>query len=86
MKNKDKLINKIIDGFQYYKGKASTYCFSTNVIPELIYNIISLFTKKHKDASIFIVVDSYNTRKNIDNYLKTYNITTYIDIYNKEIQ
>ena len=75
MKNKDKLINKIIDGFQHYKGKASTYCFSTNVIPELIYNIISLFTKKHKDASIFIVVDSYNTRKNIDNYLKTYNIT-----------
>lgn len=75
MKNKDKLINKIIDGFQHYKGKASTYCFSTNVIPELIYNIISLFTKKHKDSSIFIVVDSYNTRKNIDNYLKTYNIT-----------
>lgn len=74
MKNKDKLINKIIDGFQHYKGKASTYCFSTNVIPELIYNIISLFTKKHKDASIFIVVDSYNTRRNIDNYLKTYNI------------
>lgn len=74
MKGKDKLINQVVDGFQHFKGKASVYCFSKDVIPELLYHIITKLTQKHKDASIFIVVDCYNTRKNIINYLKEHNI------------
>lgn len=75
MKNKIKLINKIIDGFQQFKGKASTYCFSIDIVPELIYNIVNRFTSKHKNASIFIVVDCYNTRRVIFKYLKEHNIS-----------
>ena len=74
MKNKDKLINQVIDSFQRLKGKASVYCFSKDVIPELLYHIITRLTQKHKDASIFIVVDCYNTRKSILDYLKENNI------------
>lgn len=74
MKSKDKLINQVIDGFQHLKGKASVYCFSKDVIPELLYHIITRFTQKHKNASIFIVVDCYDTRKSIISYLKENNI------------
>ena len=74
MKGKDKLINQVVDGFQHLKGKASVYCFSKDVIPELLYHIITKLTQKHKDASIFIVVDCYNTRKSIINYFKEHNV------------
>lgn len=74
MKNKDKLINQVIDSFQRLRGKASVYCFSKDVIPELLYHIITRLTQKHKDASIFIVVDCYDTRKSILGYLKENNI------------
>lgn len=74
MKSKDKLINQVVDGFQRLKGKASVYCFSKDVIPELLYHIITRLTQKYKDASIFIVVDCYDTRKNIIGYLKENNI------------
>ena len=69
MKNKDKLINQVIDSFQRLRGKASVYCFSKDVIPELLCHIITRLTQKHKDASIFIVVDCYETRKQIKDYL-----------------
>ena len=75
MKNKDRLINNIVEGFQRFRGKASVYCFSINIIPELIYNIVTRFTNKNKNASIFIVVDCYTTRKLIFDYLKKYNIS-----------
>lgn len=74
MKSKDKLINQVVDGFQRLKGKASVYCFSKDVIPELLYHIITRLTQKYKDSSIFIVVDCYDTRKNIIGYLKENNI------------
>lgn len=74
MKGKDKLINQVVDGFQHLKGKASVYCFSKDVIPELLYHIITKLTQKHKDASIFIVVDCYNTRKSIIDYFKEHNV------------
>ena len=74
MKGKDKLINQVVDGFQHFKGKASVYCFSKDVIPELLYHIITKLTQKHKDASIFIVVDCYNTRKSIIDYFKEHNV------------
>lgn len=74
MKNKDKLISQVIKGFQNNKGKASIYCFSVNIIPELVYSIIVPFYKKHTYKPIFIVVDCYNTRKNIYNYFNKNNI------------
>ena len=74
MKGKDKLINQVVDGFQHLKGKASVYCFSKDIIPELLYHIITKLTQKHKDASIFIVVDCYNTRKSIIDYFKEHNV------------
>lgn len=69
MKAKDKIIEQVVHGFQYLKGKASCYCFSKDIIPELLYNIITRFSAKHKSAPIFIVVDCYNTRKSILDYL-----------------
>lgn len=69
MKAKDKIIEQVVHGFQYLKGKASCYCFSKDIIPELLYNIITRFSAKHKSAPIFIVVDCYNTRKSIFDYL-----------------
>lgn len=73
MKSKDKLINTIINGFQQFKGKASTYCFTNSIIPELVYNIINKFVRKHGLGTIFIVVDCYDTRKSILNYIKQHN-------------
>lgn len=69
MNNKNKLINTIITGFQNLKGKASVYCFAKDVIPEIVYNVINLFTKKHENSLITIVVDCYETRKQIKDYL-----------------
>lgn len=69
MKNKDKLINQIIGSFQRLRGKASVYCFAKDVVPEIVYNVINLFTKKHENSLITIVVDCYETRKQIKEYL-----------------
>lgn len=74
MKNKDKFIKTIIDGFQKNKGKASLYCFSKNIIPELIYNVLTRIFNKNKESSVLIVVDKYETRSNIIKYLKNNNI------------
>jgi hypothetical protein len=76
MKNEDKLITQVINGFQNNKGKASVYCFSTDVIPKLVYSIIIPFCKRHPDKQIFIVVDCYNTRKSIYNYLNSQNVNS----------
>lgn len=76
MKNEDKLITQVINGFQNNKGKASIYCFSTDVIPKLVYSVIIPFCKKHPDKQIFIVVDCYNTRKGIYDYLNSQNVNS----------
>ena len=68
--SKDKVIKTIIDGFQVQKGKMSFYCFDQEFIPEIIYNVIIPFHNKHPEQQIFIVVDCYNTRAAIMNYLK----------------
>lgn len=70
MKTKEKAITQIINGFQNHKGKASVYCFSKSIIPEIIYNIVTRFHAKNKDYGIFIAVDKYETRANIYKYLK----------------
>ena len=67
---KEKAIKTIIDGFQVQKGKMSFYCFDQEFIPEIIYNVIIPFHNKHPEQQIFIVVDCYNTRAAIMNYLK----------------
>ena len=68
--SKEKAIKTIIDGFQAQKGKMSFYCFDQEFIPEIIYNVIIPFHNKHPEQQIFIVVDCYNTRTAIMNYLK----------------
>ena len=68
MKAKEKAIAQIIDGFQNHRGKASVYCFSKSIIPEIIYNIVTRFHAKNKDYGIFIAVDKYETRANIYKY------------------
>lgn len=72
---KDRFIKQVTDGFQNLKGKASVYCFVTSVVPELVYNIITLFSKKHPNQQIFIGVDTYETRKSITNFLKNKGIS-----------
>lgn len=72
--SKDKFIDRIVNGFQSNKGKASCYCFTKEVIPELLYNIITRLVSKTPQASVFIVVDCYNTRKSILDYLNTNNV------------
>lgn len=73
--SKDKFIKQVTDGFQNLKGKASVYCFTTSVIPELVYNIIVPFSKKHPNQQIFIGVDTYETRKSIMDFLRSKDIT-----------
>ena len=58
LKNKDKLIDLVIDVFQKNKGKPSCYCFTKSIIPELVYNVIYRFISKRDKSNIFIVVDS----------------------------
>lgn len=63
----------MLQGFQANKGVASLYCFDYKIIPELVYNVIIPFAKKHK-GQILIVVDSYNTRSSINKYLNDNNV------------
>ena len=72
MKNKiEEYINTVITGFQNNKGKSSVYCFSKQIIPELVFNVINNFNTKHPLEPIFIVVDCYNTRVKILEYIKS---------------
>ena len=52
MTSKNKYIKQVVDGFQNNKGKASIYCFTSSIIPELVYNIIVPFSKKHTNEQI----------------------------------
>ena len=69
MKNKSKLIDAVINGFQKNRGKASCYCFTKSIIPELVYSVIYRFINKRDKSNIFIVVDSYTTRKAILDFI-----------------
>ena len=65
MKGKDILINTILNGFQKNNGVASCYCFNQEAIPSLVRAVVEKYAAKHEKGSIFIGVDSYNTRKKI---------------------
>lgn len=71
LKNKDKLIREVVNGFQVNRGRASVYCFNYDVIPELVYNIIKPFSAKNPNDQIFIVVNEYETRKAILDFIKS---------------
>lgn len=78
MKANETYINQVLSGFQKYKGRASIYCFSFNIIPELVYNVLHYFKAKNGDIKIFIVVDEFKTRKAILDYIakakETFNV------------
>ena len=63
--NTTKFIDDVVKGFQLNRGKASVYCFTKSIIPNLVLEIIKRFKMKHPNDNPFIVVDSFNTRKNI---------------------
>lgn len=69
MTNKQKVTDKIVDGFQQLKGKASVYCFTKDIIPFVLREVIYKFTAKRTSSKIFIIVDSYTTRKSILDYI-----------------
>lgn len=75
MTSKEKLINTVLDGFQQNKGKASCYCFNTDVVPELVFNVVFRFLNKNMNRTVLIVVDNYNTRCLIKNALESNGIT-----------
>lgn len=82
MKNKQKLINQIIDGFQQHRGKASAYCFAKSVIPEVVFNVVSRYGAKYPTEQIIIIVDRYNTRKSIIDFLNAQpNVSTRIKVF-----
>lgn len=70
MKAKDIYIQRVLNKFQEYKGKASVYCFHNFIIPELVYFVINKFLNKHRDATILIVVDKSKTRSSVINYVQ----------------
>lgn len=76
MKIKEKVIQQVLDGFQRLKGRASFYCFTKEIIPDIVFNIILKFHSKNKDDAIFIVVDKYETRKKLVDCFKANNMTT----------
>ena len=66
MDNKTRLIDRIIATFQYNKGKSSFYCFTKEVIPDIIERVVFNFRNKQgNDVPILIIVDSFNTRQSI---------------------
>ena len=70
MTNKDKLINRVITQFQKNRGKSSFYCFTKDVVPKIIKEVIVNFKNKNGNIPIFIAVDSYTTRQSIIYELK----------------
>lgn len=61
--NTTKFIEDVVNGFQQHKGKASVYCYTKSIIPNLVNEIIVRFRRKHCTDQIFIVVDEYKTRQ-----------------------
>lgn len=73
--NLDKYIEDITTGFQIKHGKASCYAFPPIDFAKLVYSIYFLFAQKNPKEHVFIVVDCYNTRKKIIDYLNSKDMT-----------
>lgn len=68
MKNEDKFIEDMLNGFQTNKGKASCYCIKPFSYVKLVSSIITKFRNK-SDDQIFVVVKNYKQRMEIINFL-----------------
>lgn len=68
--NTTKFIEDVVNGFQQHRGKASVYCFTETIIPNLVKTVVNKFKVKHQSKEIFIVVDSYKTREGIKNTIQ----------------
>lgn len=71
--NKKTYLNQVLTGFQNHRGKASLYCFSEEVIMELVKEAITKILNKNSSANIFIVSD-YPTRSKLVHYLREKNM------------
>lgn len=71
MKSLDKYINDICDKFQQNHGRACCYCFPPIDFCALIYTIYNRYTAKRPRSPVLIVVDKYQTRVKILDYLKS---------------
>ena len=68
--NTTKFIEDVVNGFQQHKGKASVYCFTESIIPNLVKVVTDKFKVKHQSNDIFIVVDTFKTRQSIKNTIQ----------------
>ena len=50
-----KFINLVLNGFQEKRGKASLYCFTNNIIPQIAVEIVNAFRNKHVDEKVLII-------------------------------
>lgn len=76
MNNLNNITETILNEFQKNKGNSSLYCFTLNIIPEIISKILINFHKKDTKRTILIVVDNYDNRIKLLEYFKA-NIENY---------
>lgn len=75
MKSIDKYISDICTKFQQNHGRACCYCFPPTDYRALIYTIYNKYTQKRPNSKVLIVVDKYDTRVKVIDYLKEHNAT-----------
>ena len=68
-----KFINLVLNGFQEKRGKASLYCFTNNIIPQIAVETVKAFRNKHTDEKVLIIAPM-EYRKNIQLELHAANI------------
>ena len=68
-----KFINLVLNGFQEKRGKASLYCFTNNIIPQIAVETVKAFRNKHADEKVLIIAPM-EYRKNIQLELHAANI------------
>lgn len=81
MTSTDKFIYQVKQGFQNNKGRGSVYCFTKEIIPRLVLEVVQGIRAKNPNRSIFIVVDDYATRISITTRLQIDNIKVLTKTY-----
>lgn len=83
MKNEDKYLNEVMQGFQDAKGKACLFCPSTIDYVNIIAESIRRYRVRRPDEQILIIIKDYSIRiklwnkLSIDNLLNNVKILTY---------
>ncbi len=67
-------VDKVIEGFQKYKGKACVYCKYDFIIDNIINIVVLKFINKRTDAIVKIIVDNDITRRRLAAFLKLNNM------------